>query len=722
MSTGEGHGKHIPALDSIAEQLREYIQFICWREVERGGRLTKEPVNPRNGQLADVSDAKTWADAETALERAVALDCDGIGFVFTRNDPFTCVDLDHCLDPDTGELTPQAAEIVSLLDSYTETSPSGTGLHIIVRATPETERQRTKGFELYAWDHYVTLTGRLVGRAKPRIYERQKELRSLSAQLFGTGRDVAAAQPTPTTGGLTDEEVIAKANAAANGEWFSDLHEGRWKERGYESQSEADYAYMGSLRFWTAGNEEQMVRIFRTSGLMRDKAKRDDYLVGMARKLIDAGGDTYGNALTVPPVVVQGQGRGGAPEPLADVAFYGPIGAAVRVIAPHCEGDPAGLLINSLAAFGSLVGTKPHMLVGRDRHTARLFAVFVGTTSKARKGLTWNFVKDLYAGIDQTFPKRVTEGLSSGEGLIFAVRDRIVKIKEDGEEEVVDEGVEDKRLLVVEGEFGSVLRVAKRTGSILSAVMREAWDSGNLNTLTKNNPTRATGAHISVLGHITREELIRELDSTDIANGFANRILFVHTKRSKLLPFGGELSQSALSEVRDALNTALVFAQGIDEMGWGSQTRDLWAEHYPRLAQGYPGLFGYLTARSEAQVLRLAIVYALADSSLEITPEHLLAALEVWRYVSESTRLIFGLKTGDPLADRIREGLRTSPAGLSRTEIRNLFNRHESESRIEAALEVLAGLGFVKKEVVSTAGRPREVWRATEATEATEES
>ena len=106
--------------------------------------------------------------------------------------------------------------------------------------------------------------------------------------------------------------------------------------------------------------------------------------------------------------------------------------------------------------------------------------------------------------------------------------------------EITDQGVTDKRLFVVESEFASALRAAQRQGSTLSATIREAWDSGNLRTLTKNDPITATGAHICIVGHITADELRAELTATDSANGFANRFLFVAVKRSKLLPFGGE--------------------------------------------------------------------------------------------------------------------------------------------------------------------------------------
>ncbi len=99
----------------------------------------------------------------------------------------------------------------------------------------------------------------------------------------------------------------------------------------------------------------------------------------------------------------------------------------------------------------------------------------------------------------------------------------------------------DNRLLIVEGEFSSTLKVLNREGNTLSPVVRNAWDSGDLNTLVKNNPAKATGAHISIIGHITKQELLKHLDETEAANGFGNRFLWVYVDRSKILPEGGRL-------------------------------------------------------------------------------------------------------------------------------------------------------------------------------------
>jgi hypothetical protein len=168
----------------------------------------------------------------------------------------------------------------------------------------------------------------------------------------------------------------------------------------------------------------------------------------------------------------------------------------------------------------------------------RLFPILVGDTSKGRKGTSWGYVKLFFEMLDPSWVKmKLPKGLSSGEGLIWAVRDPITKRK-DGEEQVIDDGVDDKRLLVVEEEFASVLKVCQRDANILSPSIRSAWGTGDLEILTKNAPARATGAHISIIGHITRQELVRYLTTTEAGNGFGNRFLWLYVRRSKCFNSG----------------------------------------------------------------------------------------------------------------------------------------------------------------------------------------
>lgn len=413
------------------------------------------------------------------------------------------------------------------------------------------------------------------------------------------------------------------------------------------------------------------------------------------------------------------------PAPVDAAAFHGLAGDIVRAIEPRSEADPSALLMQTLVAFGATVGRGPHVRVEGDEHHANLFGVVVGETAKARKGTSWGRVREIFASVRE-WPQ-VVEGLSSGEGLKYAVRDAVRSVernKNSGNavEVVTDPGVSDKRLLVTESEFGGVLRQGARAGNTLSATIRAAWDTGSLATLTKNDPVKATGAHVCIIGHITATELRAELTATDTANGFANRFLFVCACRSKMLPFGGgALDESVLRALRERILRAVDHARRLRSVPMSRQAREVWARVYPKLSEGHLGMFGSITARGEAQCIRLALVYALMDESDEIDEPHLLAALALWERAEESARYIFGDALGDSVADDILRALRGAGApGLTRTAIRDLFKRNQSGERIGAALELLERRGKARSSTQpGEAGRPSELWTAICATTST---
>jgi hypothetical protein len=410
------------------------------------------------------------------------------------------------------------------------------------------------------------------------------------------------------------------------------------------------------------------------------------------------------------------------PAPLAPDAFHGLAGDFVRAIEPHTEADQVALLLSFFVVYGSVIGRSAYFVAEATRHYANEFIALVGVTAKARKGSSLAQVLYPFGTVDPKWTQsRMQSGLSSGEGLIWAVRDPIERtepVREGkrlvGHETVIaDPGVEDKRLLVVEPEFASTLRVMGREGNTLSAVIRQAWDSGNLRSLTKNSPAMATGAHVSILAHITRDETVRYLDATEAGNGFANRFLWACVRRSKLLPDGGRLQDVDFAPLVRDMTATCEFARATGEMTRDDQARELWYEVYPRLSEGLPGLLGAVIARAEAHVMRLACIYALLDVSEKIRRSHLEAALEVWRYCEDSARFIFGDALGDPIADELLRALRRSPDGLTRTEINDLFGRNRPASRIAGALTRLleSGLAWCEKEDAAH-GRPAERWHA----------
>jgi hypothetical protein len=416
------------------------------------------------------------------------------------------------------------------------------------------------------------------------------------------------------------------------------------------------------------------------------------------------------------------------PWPVLDsAALHGIAGMFVNLVEPHSEADPAALLIQFLAAVGNRMGRTIYRVAEGSRHHANIYCVVVGKTGVGRKGSSWSQVARLLRLLPESTPApTVHTGLSSGEGLIWAVRDKIERlepVREKGratgelEYVVVDPGVDDKRLLVLETEFSSTLRVIERDGNTLSALVRQAWDSGDLQSLTKNSPAKATGAHVSIIGHTTDEELLRSLTSTQAANGFGNRQLWVCARRSKILPRGGRLRDEDFCALVAALRNVFTWCQGRPvELSISDRAWAVWDEVYPTLTSGRPGLLGALLSRAEAQVLRLAIVYAGLDTSDTLEPVHLQAALAVWRYAEASVEYIFGDTLGDPDADAILSALCSAGGyGLSRTDIRDMFVRHLSAARIERALGVLHKANLATVEKVNTGGRPAEVWRIKKA-------
>jgi hypothetical protein len=224
---------------------------------------------------------------------------------------------------------------------------------------------------------------------------------------------------------------------------------------------------------------------------------------------------------------------------------------------------------------------------------------------------------------------------------------------------------------------------------------------------------KATEAHVSIIGHITKAELLRHLTETEAANGFANRFIWLLVRRSKELPFGGEWHRVDAAPLVGRLSSALEFGSAPVLVSWGDSAREIWRDVYGPLSEGKLGLFGVVVGRAEAQVMRLAALYAVMDESHEIEREHLLAALALWDYSEKSARYIFGDATGDPVADQIYNALRAvGKDGMTRTEISNLFKRNKSSERIAQALSLLLTAGRVRSKPHKTGGRQAERWYA----------
>jgi putative DNA primase/helicase len=266
-------------LKNIPRELQEIPQWVCWElRPRRNEKPAKCPMSPLNfGQDSRVNDPTTWGTFDQAMgcflgHKQLA----GVGFVFADTDNFTGIDLDDCRDPDTGMLSDQAQTIAFTFNSYTEVSPSGTGIKIFICGTSPGDRQRQNNIEIYSCDHYFTVTGNRISEWPATIESRQKELTDFYRKLFGKIEEqkrVALPEDDAlliAVRAIPDDTLLAKAVRSKK---FKRLWEGQFGK----SHSDADMALCHDLAYWTRCDKERMNTLFRRSALMREKWERDDY-------------------------------------------------------------------------------------------------------------------------------------------------------------------------------------------------------------------------------------------------------------------------------------------------------------------------------------------------------------------------------------------------------------------------------------------------------------
>ena len=427
------------------------------------------------------------------------------------------------------------------------------------------------------------------------------------------------------------------------------------------------------------------------------------------------------------------------PEPMREEAFIGVAGEFVDFIYPQSESSREVLLTQFLAAFGTLRGDSPRYPHESTFHWTQEFMVACGPTSMARKGTSVAHVKRVLVEAEPLSGKRIVSSLSSGEGLIFMIRDPKEIYTYDKKNLGVpllsdksDLDVADKRLLVITSEFGTILEQLRRTGSTLSSILRMAWDHEPLINTTRNEGKggdRCDEPLVGVIAHVTPEELRQKLTSVDHMNGFGNRFLFCYCLRSKKIPEGGARPEgpvwdSLVQRIRHALFTPCeLIARRTEEC------KKLWAEMYNELP-ALSGLPAYLLSRREAHLLRLSLIYATLDlgsgsdfdvldvsqskPEVLIEPRHLLAAKAVLDYCVASTEYLFGasaMAASD--RDRVLEVLKTEDRPITSMQLRTkAFKGHKPADALKRLLQSMevAGLITVKSEPNAGRGGRPTVW------------
>ena len=396
---------------------------------------------------------------------------------------------------------------------------------------------------------------------------------------------------------------------------------------------------------------------------------------------------------------------------------HGVIGDFMRRVEHETEAHPVALATTLLVALGNVIHRGPHYVVGRTRHHVNLFLAVVGNTGAGRKGTGGDIVADCVRPADPYWAEFCqSPNLVSGEGVIDALRDRVEKIvptKGGGPDEfetiVVDPGVEDKRLLITCAELVSAFKAGNRENSVLSQTLREAWDGKTLRTMAKNAARTATDPNLSIIGHATRQELVKVARESDIFGGTYNRFLFVLSERARLLPHGGDLDD--LGTVPARIADVVTFARTVGRMRRTPEADRLWERVYGELTSATGSdLLAAVLSRGEAQTLRLSMLMALAAGRAEITADDLAAALDLWRYSAASARVIFA-GVHDALFNKIIETIRSEP-GITRTALYRRIGRSTGSTALVEALARVRASGLATSEKVPTRGRYVEKWTA----------
>jgi len=365
-------------LEAIPDELRERASFVAWKLEERDGGLTKIPYDAKIGRKASSTDSRTWATFREVLEALEAGGYDGAGYVFSSGDPYAGIDLDDCRDPQDGTIEPWAKKIIDALDGYTESSPSGRGVHIIVKGRAPNKRRGR--LEAYSAERFFTLTGNVIEGSRRSMPERRDCLNALMARIF--------AEPKIETNGnawhLADEEVIQRCRKARNAAKFASLFdEGDASAYGGDD-SRADLALVSLLAFYSQ-DHAQIDRLFRRSALMREKWWRPDYRRRTIDHALAAGTETY-----TPPKAGENGHGGASSSSLPDSDYDGDDGDGVY--SHHTHGgfgeNKKPLPIKTVAELIEEAGTEVDWVV-EDLLARGAVTEFSGKAKKSGKTTFW---------------------------------------------------------------------------------------------------------------------------------------------------------------------------------------------------------------------------------------------------------------------------------------------------------------------------------------------
>jgi len=412
---------------------------------------------------------------------------------------------------------------------------------------------------------------------------------------------------------------------------------------------------------------------------------------------------------------------------LPDAALYGLPGKIATQLAEVSGADPAAILVFFLTGFGNVIGRHPHIMLAGAEHPAREFAVVVGDAATGRKGTAWGAVKSLLREAEPEWPERIARGEQSPEAVV---------------DKLDDARQTDTRLMIIETEFARLMRKIDRIDG-MGEMLRNAWDGEPLERIRANKYQKATEHHISIIGMITPSELLRLHNTLSDAGGLESRVLYcISAPDREIDPFAYvETPKGLVGEVADCIDYALNYvlnntdpisaelclmagimppakAEVSDSVRYG--WRKLVKDNLPEM----PEQFSPYIARAEAHIVRIALMYALADKSTTVREEHINAALALWEFCARCAERIFSIPVGK-LAPEVNPAKVAKvyrylhdvyPGWASGTDISvEALGRNSTSAEIKGILESLLEQELItyKKVKPVGSGKPRTDYRLT---------
>ena len=389
------------------------------------------------------------------------------------------------------------------------------------------------------------------------------------------------------------------------------------------------------------------------------------------------------------------------PAPPDEAAYHGLAGELVRAVTPFTEADPVGILGSVLAIFGALA--RGHWFDQGSEQTPNIYVCLVGETATGRKGTAQYVARTIFnVALTTAWQDILLVGLESGQALAREMNDRYAA------------GTGDPRALVWEAELARLLSTMGREGSTVSTTLRDAWDGMPIGraVVARKDSTMASVHHIGLLAGITDMELRARLTRVETANGFGNRLIWLSVRRPQLVPFPRPVAELVTDDLAQRLRAAVEGAKRGGSHVWDAEAARLWESFY-RAQRPRVGLSGSLLARTESQVVRLALLYGLLDGcGRELRREHLAAAIAIWEYATRTVGYVWGTITGEPYADSLLGMLRHPGERLTWEDAKR--NLSVNGAVMDTAVTTLSRLGMIRVvEVANVRGgrRRRELVR-----------